>query len=525
MFDKNKKILWLSIILPIGFLVGSYLGIQYTSNSSNAYFGKSSGQDRVGSVIDYVDKMYVDDVQREHLIEVAIEAITKELDPHTAYLSPEELAIAQEPMQGHFFGIGVEFMLIDDSINVLKTIPGGPSDEAGMKRGDKILFADSTKLFGEEVNNPLILKTLKGEKGSKVNVRIDRNGDSLSFPIIRGSIPIPSVMDYNILLDSIGFIKILRFAETTDDEFFEQLDAVLELGIKNVIIDLRNNGGGYLNSTINICEKLLSKGDLIVYTEGKARPRKNFYAKGSKKYEAPNYYILINENSASASEILAGAFQDNDKATIIGQRSFGKGLVQEEHHLPEKAAIRLTVARYYTPSGRSIQKVYQDSIGNMIDIESYYAADYHGTIDSTEFYTKSGRVVYGGGGIKPDITTEYKDDDEQLSNSIAPLFPLIAYGGINATCFKYAASKDFEFGTIEEFDQNFNLIDFLQFVKARNPDVNLDLKAQYSDYDRNYMKILVARYVFSNSEAQYFSLKIDPDIPFLLQAMENNIKK
>jgi carboxyl-terminal processing protease len=519
MFDKNNKILWLSIILPVGFLIGSYLGIQYTSNSSNSYFGSSSKQDRVGSVIDYVDKMYVDDVQREHLIEVAIEAITQELDPHTAYLSPEELAIAQEPMQGHFFGIGVEFMLIDDSINVLKTIPGGPSEAAGLKMGDKILFADTTRLHGKDISNALILKTLKGEKGSEVRVQVDRNGDSLSFPITRGSIPIPSVRNFNIIEDSIAVIKLLRFAETTDDEFFDQLDDVLELGIKNIVIDLRNNGGGYLTSTISICEKLLSKGDLIVYTEGKARPRKNFYAKGSKKYEAPNYYILINENSASASEILAGAFQDNDKATIIGQRSFGKGLVQEEHHLPAKAAIRLTVARYYTPSGRSIQKVYQDSLGNMIDVESYYAGNYHGITDSTEYFTKKGRIVYGGGGIDPDIKTVYDETDEQLSDNLAPLFPLIAYGGINAICFKYAEANDFNLGTVKEFDNNFNLIDFLQFVKKRNSDLEINLKATYSNYDRDYMKILVSRYLFTSSEAQYFSLKIDPDIPFLKQAI------
>lgn len=520
MFDKNKKLLWLTIILPIGFLVGSYLGIQYTGN--NLAFNSGSKHDRVGSVIDYVDKMYVDDVQREHLIEVAIEAITKELDPHTAYLSPDELALAQEPMQGHFFGIGVEFMLIDDSIHVLKTIPGGPSSKAGIKRGDKILYADTTRLFGNDISNPQILKTLKGEEGSKVTVHVDRAGDSLSFPITRGSIPIPSVMDYNLLHDSIAVIKLLRFAENTDDEFFGQLDAVLDLGIKNVVIDLRNNGGGYLTSTISICEKLLAKGDLIVYTEGKARPRKNFYAKGNKKYQSPNYYILINENSASASEILAGAFQDNDKATIIGQRSFGKGLVQEEHYLPANAALRLTVARYYTPSGRSIQKVYQDSLGNMIDVESYYAEGYRGTIDSTEFFTKSGRVVYGGGGIKPDITVEYKETDDQLSDSMEPLFPLIAYGGMNALCYKYAESKQFDFGSPTDFDRSFNLNEFLKFIKSRNPDLKINTQASFSDYDRDYMKILVARYIYTASEAQYFSLKLDPDIPYLLDAIQSN---
>lgn len=518
MFDKNNKILWLTIILPIGFLIGSYLGIQYTTSGNSGFFGNTKSENRVGSVIDYVDEMYVDDVKREHLIEVAIEAITKELDPHTAYLSPEELALAQEPMQGHFFGIGVEFMLIDDTINVLKAIPGGPSASAGIKRGDKILYADSTRLHGKDVTNPQILKTLKGEAGSNVTVSVSRQGDSLSYPIKRGSIPIPSVMELNVWENDLGFIKILRFAETTDDEFFAELDKARKLGIENIAIDLRNNGGGYLTSTINICERLLNKGDLIVYTEGKARPRKNFYAKGDKKYEDFNYYILINENSASASEILSGAFQDNDRGTIIGQRSFGKGLVQEEHHLPENAAIRLTVARYYTPSGRSIQKVYQDSIGNMID--SYYAADYRGTIDSTEFFTKSGRVVYGGGGIEPDIKVVYDQEDGQLlSDNLSPLFPLIAYGGINAICFKYAASKDFDLGTIESFDEEFDLKDFLRFVKNREGEVPINPELEYSEYDRSYMKILVARYLFTSSEAQYFSLKIDPDIPFIKGAM------
>lgn len=529
MFKNNKSLLWLTLIIPIGFLIGTYLGIQFsTDNRSTFSYGGNNNQDRVSSVIDYVDRMYVDDVERERLIEVAINAITKELDPHSAYLSPEELAIMQEPMQGHFFGIGVEFMLINDTINVLKTVANGPSEKAGLKRGDKILYAANTKLFGDSVTNPLILKTLKGEEGSKVKVSIQRGMDSLAFTITRGSIPIPSVIDYSLLHDSIAFIKVLRFAETTDEEFFEQMDAVVKNGIKNVVIDLRNNGGGYLNSTISMCDKMLDKGDLIVYTEGKARPRQNFYAKGNKKYKNLNYFILINENSASASEVMAGAFQDNDRAIIIGERSFGKGLVQEEHYLPENAALRLTVARYYTPSGRSIQKVYSDSAGKMIDHDAYYQSEYHGIIDSTEFFTKSGRIVYGGGGIKPDIQSEaFRDstDSNQLSMELSGLFPLIAYGVINAECFKYAESKNFDFGSPEEFNEKFDLKEFLRFVKQNNPEIELNPNyKKYSAYDALYMKALCARYIYSESEAQKFALQIDSDLDIVFNELKRKSK-
>lgn len=526
MFKNNKSLLWFTLIIPIGFLIGTYLGIQFSSDYRiPVSFGGNNGQDRVSSVIDYVDRMYVDDVERERLIEVAINAITQELDPHSAYLNPEELALMQEPMQGHFFGIGVEFMLINDTINVLKTVANGPSEKAGLKRGDKILYAANTKLFGDSVSNPLILKTLKGEQGTKVDVTIQRGSDSLNFTITRGSIPIPSVIDYSVLHDSIAFIKVLRFAETTDEEFLKQMDAIVKQGLKNVIIDLRNNGGGYLNSTIRMCEQMLDKGDLIVYTEGKARPRQNFYAKGNPKYKGLNYFILINENSASASEVMAGAFQDNDKAVIIGVRSFGKGLVQEEHNLPENTALRLTVARYYTPSGRSIQKVYSDSAGKMIDRETYYQSEYHGLLDSTEFYTKSGRVVYGGGGIKPDIASSQisdTNDANQLSMEMSGLFPLIAYGAINAECFKYAESKNFEFGSPEKFNESFDLRDFLSFVKDNNPDIDINPNyKKYSAYDSLYMKALCARYIYNESEAQKFALQVDSDIDMVYRELKN----
>lgn len=527
--QKNKSLLWLALIVPIGFLLGTYLGIQFSVSPNSTFTLPNFKQDRVSAVIDYVDKMYVDDVERDRLIEVAIQAITKELDPHSTYLNPEEMALMQEPMQGHFYGIGVEFLIINDTINVLKTVANGPSEKAGLQQGDKILYADGKKLFGDSINNADVLKTLKGAENTKVEVSVWRNNDSLSYTITRGSIPIPSVVGLNVLKDTLGFIKILRFADGTDTQFFTELNKAIDKNIDDIIIDLRDNGGGYLSSTIAICEQLLDKGELIVYTEGKARPRKNYYAKGNSRYKNLKFYVLINENSASASEILSGAFQDNDRAVIFGERSFGKGLVQEERNLPQNAAIRLTVARYYTPSGRSIQKVYQDSLGKMINREDYYSSKATAAEDSTVFLTKSGRKVYAGGGISPDVKIDaekidsviFSNDGNTFSSAMENIYPLIAYGAINVECYKYIAANNFDFGKPTEFNNDFNLEALLKFIDKNNPDLKIVTQAKkYNSYDISYFKAVCARYLYNASQAQMFTLNIDNDIKYLLNYFE-----
>ncbi len=367
--------------------------------------------DKVEQVLDLIDRQYVDTVAKARLVEEVIQDLLQRLDPHSYYISAEELRAAQEPLEGSFEGIGVEFAIQHDTVVVIAPVEGGPSAALGIRAGDRIVAADGHALTGKEVTNEQVMERLRGPGGSTVAVTIVRRGQAAPFQVTirRGKIPITSVAVSLLRSGGTGYIKLVRFARTTHQEFVEAAEALQKAGMQRLVLDLRGNGGGYLNAAIELADEFLPEGRMIVYTQGRAHPRQDYRATRNGLLESVPLAVLIDEGSASASEILAGAVQDNDRGLIVGRRSFGKGLVQEHLDLPDHSAVRLTTARYYTPSGRSIQRPYGEGIDYADDLEARYD---HGemlhadsaSVDSSQVYrTVGGREVFGGGGITPDL--------------------------------------------------------------------------------------------------------------------------
>jgi len=370
---------------------------------------------QINDVLNFVEYNYVDTIDTEDLVGDAIREILKNLDPHSIYIPPEDMKATTENLQGNFEGIGVEFFIADDTISVITPISGGPSESLGILSGDKIITIENDTVAGIGITNREVIKKLRGKKGTKVKVGINRFGidELLSFNIKRDKIPLNSV-DVGYMMDEqVGYIKINRFSETTYNEFSEQLIKLKSKGMEDLVIDLRQNPGGYLVAATNIIDELLGDKRLIVYTEGRSHKRSEYKARRKGIFEDGRLVVLIDEGSASASEILAGAIQDWDRGTIVGRRSFGKGLVQEQFPLKNGGALRLTVARYFTPAGRSIQKPYKPGEGENYDKElaerfsngEMLNEDSIETINRVEYKTALGRTVYGGGGITPDIFT------------------------------------------------------------------------------------------------------------------------
>jgi carboxyl-terminal processing protease len=387
----------------------------------------------VGMAIAAIENMYVDTVNKDKLAEDAIIALLQKLDPHSGYLTPEEVKDMNEPLQGNFDGIGVQFNMLTDTLYIVQVIPGGPSEKVGIMAGDRIIYVNDTLIAGVGMKNTDIMTRLRGPKGTTVNVKIMRgsNPNLIPFKIIRDKIPIYS-LDASYMLDKeSGYIKLNRFAATTYDEFKTALKELQKSGMKNLVLDLQDNGGGYLNSAIDIANEFLKRGDLIVYTEGVHQKRDDAHATMKGSFEDGKVIVLVNESSASASEIVTGALQDWDRAVIVGRRTFGKGLVQRPIPFPDGSMIKLTTARYYTPTGRSIQKPYENGnldLYNMEVITRYnrgemISADSIHFPDSLKYSTlKNHRIVYGGGGIMPDYfvpidTTRYTDLHRSLLSS------------------------------------------------------------------------------------------------------------
>lgn len=376
--------------------------------------------------MDFIESEYVDEVDTDSIVDLTVNSILEKLDPHSVYIDKNEMEEVAQSMKGDFVGIGVNFYMYKDSVAVIKPIPGGPSERAGIKAGDRILFADKSKLFGRKLPNDTLFSRLKGEEGSKVTLTVFRKSENKKFNVdlTRDVVPIKSV-DAAVMVDTkTGYIKINRFAETTYDEFHKGLLELKKKGAKSLIIDVRDNGGGYLEKAVEIADELLNDNKLIVKTLNKKNREDKTYATEKGDFEQGQVYILINENSASASEILAGALQDNDRGIVVGRRSFGKGLVQREMPLGDGSAVRLTVARYYTPSGRSIQRSYAhggdeyfNDFAKRYESGELYAADSIKVADTLKFKTLKGRTVFGGGGIIPDVFVplEGKHGDEAIS--------------------------------------------------------------------------------------------------------------
>ncbi|HOK99045.1 MAG TPA: S41 family peptidase [Bacteroidales bacterium] len=414
MNNSSKKLAWLPLVVAFAVVLGMFIGFYIQRNNSsrgdNIYLYPRSN--KILNVLKLIEAEYVDTISIDRLTDQTIVSLLKQLDPHSAYIPASELQAVTEPLEGNFSGIGVQFNMQNDTVVIVNTIPNGPSALIGIQAGDRIIKVNDTVVAGVKMSSDAIVKRLKGPRGTKVKVTIYRPSTrrQIDYDITRNTIPLYSVDVSYMLAPQIGYIKINQFARTTYDEFVTAINKLHMEGMNKLIVDLRGNGGGYLDVAIKIADQFLDENRLIVYTQGRAKPREDFFATASGICQSDSVIILIDEFSASASEILAGAIQDNDRGLIIGRRSFGKGLVQEQIPLSDGSALRLTVARYYTPTGRCIQKPYAPGSDDYYkDITQRYL---HGEFltkdsiklnDSLKYVTPGGRIVYGGGGIMPDI--------------------------------------------------------------------------------------------------------------------------
>ena len=409
--NKNRLMPFLlAICLVAGILIGTF----YTNHFSGNKLGIiNTSSNKLNALLHIIDEQYVDTVSMFNLVEEAMPQILAELDPHSSYIPAKDLEAVNSDLKGSFSGIGVQFTIQDDTIHINSVIQGGPSEKVGLLAGDRIVEVDDSSFVGKIVTNSEAMRRLKGEKGSKVKLGIYRPGEKeiLHFTVVRGDIPVKSIDAAYMINDKFGYVKVNKFGETTYPELLVALAQLSQANCKGMIIDLRGNTGGYMAAAIQMVNEFLPNNKLIVYTEGRKSPRENYTSNGTGRSQTMPLIVLMDEGSASASEIFAGAIQDNDRGTIIGRRSFGKGLVQQPIEFSDGSAIRLTIARYYTPSGRCIQKPYEK--GNDAEYEMDIITRYeHGEFFSADsikqnikeiYHTSLGRTVYGGGGIMPDI--------------------------------------------------------------------------------------------------------------------------
>ncbi|MCQ2345469.1 MAG: S41 family peptidase [Paludibacteraceae bacterium] len=411
-----KKILFPVIVFVVA-LLGFLIGNAYSNRVNAQRFVIRDGQlfaapSKVDQVLQLLDQIYVDSLDMDSITDEAMQQFILRLDPHSAYIPRKDLEMVNSELSSSFSGIGVQFNIQNDTVNFVAVISGGPSEGVGILAGDKLISVDDSVFVGKRINNERVMNTLRGEKGTKVRLGIRRAGteEILYFTVTRGDIPVHSV-DAKFMIGDIGFVRVNKFGDNTYNEFLSALTQLRAQGAKSYIVDLRENSGGYMEMAIRMANEFLESGDVIVYSEGRAYARSTARANGTGRFRQVPLVVLIDDFSASASEIFAGAMQDNDRAQIIGRRSFGKGLVQQQIPFDDGSALRLTVARYYTPSGRCIQKPYQLGEQENYELEllqryergEFFSGDSIHYQDTTVYYTKAGRIVHGGGGIMPDI--------------------------------------------------------------------------------------------------------------------------
>lgn len=514
-----------SAVLATGILFGIYIaksnGITATPKNSDNFY--------INDIFSLIDKEYVDTININELQTKAVTHILETMDPHSEYIKPEVLDDVNDNLHGSFHGIGVSFRIEKDTIAIINTIKGGPSEKVGILAGDRIIYVGDTLVAGTKVTNKDAMRLLKGPKKTKVDVKIKRRGveELLDFTIVRDVIPTHSIDVAYMIDDNIGFIKMTKFSATTHKEFVEAVKKLKAEGMTQLILDLRDNTGGYLGEAVGVVDEMLADNNLIVYTEGEHRDRSYIFSRHRGMWENNDVVVLINESSASASEIVAGALQDNDRGTIIGRRSFGKGLVQEQFELGENGALRLTVARYYTPTGRCIQKPFSGNkeeymleeytryaTGEMFNIDSIHFAD------SLKYITPKGKVVYGGGGIMPDIYVPLENDSTHyFFNKMANSGILFQYA------FDYADSHRKEllgYGDAKNFNENFvftkEMFDELMRRTEEKKIIGNDAdKAKARELAEPLFKAYVARDVFGD---EAFYVLYEPMDEILQKAVE-----
>lgn len=509
MIQSTKKIL-----LPISILLLNLLPTQAQVMSSE----QEEGIQKFNTLLSIVNYAYVDSVNNGNMVEDAIVAVLKNLDPHSVYIPKDELKKMNEPLEGNFEGIGIQFNILNDTISVVSPISGGPSEKLGIQSGDKIINIEGELVAGTKISNSGVADRLRGKKGTIVNVEIKRQGENklISYDIERDKIPIYSIDASYMASPTVGYIKVNRFARNTTEEFDDALTQLKAKGLQDLILDLRGNGGGYLNTAFTLADEFLADNKMIVYTEGRIQPREEYKATSRGHFEKGNVVVLIDEGSASASEIVSGAIQDWDRGLIIGRRSFGKGLVQKPFPLPDGSAVRLTTAKYYTPTGRSIQKSYKEGkeayykdIANRYEHGELFSADSINFPDSLKYFTPNKRVVYGGGGIMPDLFIPIDTSMNSEFNS-----KLIRTGSYNTYVLNFLDKNRKQlanqFDNFESFKSNF-LIDheFLDefYAYAKN---KKSLEPETGDLEKSekliqvQLKALIARNLYNVSA--YFEI-------------------
>ncbi len=510
-----------ALVLITGIYIGREINPSITLDKNLLPFNPHSKYDKLSDILNYIEQDYVDSISREHLTRKAVKAIIEELDPHTSYTSKEEFNAVNDPLLGSFEGIGVQFNIIEDTIAIIHAISGGPSEKSGILAGDRIIMVDDSLVAGVKITNRGAIRKLKGPKGTKVKVGVLRKRfpELIDFVIERNIIPTYSLDIAYMVNDTVGYMKLNTFSATTYDEFNVALKRLKEEGLTNLILDLRGNSGGFIKQSVQIADDFLSMDKLIVYTKGNSRPKKSIYSKSGGLFESEKLVILIDEASASASEILAGAVQDNDRATIIGRRSYGKGLVQEQLPFPDGSAMRMTIARYYTPTGRSIQKPYGENFSD------YYQDFYHRIangelqsadsikfIDSLKFVTPGGKIVYGGGGIMPDIFVPIELDNPEFYNIIVNKG--LAYRfAFNYTDDHRESLRELE--NFEAFNTSFEFTDklfseFVEFAKSNGVERSISEVNNSKVKLKLIMKAYIGRNLLDNEAFYPVFHKIDP---------------
>ena len=530
--SKNRTSRFMPVIVAVSIVTGILIGTFYANHFSGNKLGIiNTSSNKLNALLRIIDDQYVDTVNMGELVEDAMPQILGELDPHSSYIPAKDLEAVNSDLKGSFSGIGIQFTIQQDTIHVNNVIQGGPSEKVGLMAGDRIIEVDDSAFVGKIVTNYESMKRLKGPKGSEVKLGVFRPGEkeTLHFTIVRGDIPVKSVDAAYMLNDKFGYIKVNKFGETTYPELLISLAKLNQANCEGVVIDLRGNTGGYMGAAIQMVNEFLPKNRLIVYTQGRKSPRENYTSNGTGSSQKMPIVVLMDEGSASASEIFAGAIQDNDRGTIIGRRSFGKGLVQQPIDFSDGSAIRLTIARYYTPSGRCIQKPYVK--GNDANYEMDILTRYeHGEFFSQDsikqdqsqiFETSLGRPVYGGGGIMPDVfipvdTTRYTDYHRKL----------VASGLVNRVSMNYLDRNrnqmKAKYPKFQQYKQDFVVgEDIMEELLKMAGDEKIEFEEE--EYNRSkplimlQIKALIARDLYDM--AQYFQI-INDDNPSYQKALQ-----
>lgn len=505
--QKRKFTVWLPIILSVSMIIGMFLGYRMRDSIPGKSFFHRERSDALQEVMQLIDDYYVDSVTIQSLSDSAIQSMLAKLDPHTIYIPAEELQQVNDELMGGFFGIGVEFNIFDDTVHVINVLKDGPGFQAGLKSGDKIIRAGDSTLAGRGLNADQVRSILRGKKGSIVVAAVLRGKKMINIEISRGMIPLSSV-DAAYMMDSTtGYIRLNKFSQLTYKEFMENLDMLKAKGMKDLLFDLRDNGGGVLDEAVEIADEFLSGDKLITYTEGRRTQRKDYRCRRLGQFEEGKVVVLVNEGTASASEIIAGALQDWDRATIIGRRSFGKGLVQEQFELSDGSALRLTVARYFTPLGRSIQRpysnggqAYYDEVLNRFHGGEYLNADSVKIDSSQKFTSKKGKLLFGGGGINPDIFVG--GDTGRVGNFATKV---ILKGTVSNFGYRYLVanpSLEKQFSDPELFAKKYKIDneawDFFYAMAAADSVSGMPSGAEETEYLAGSLKRSLARQLWRN---------------------------